>query len=91
MAFSFPLCFFVFPVVDRVLLKLLIHADQFIYFFFVFRTLIISMLYVGCSTPGQALKSGEHVWLERADKASNQICTRANLAKVKFMDVLSGR
>ncbi|KAG0589782.1 hypothetical protein M758_1G045200 [Ceratodon purpureus] len=36
----------------------------------------------GVGTPGLALKSRQHVWLEEADKASNQVCTRANLAKM---------
>lgn len=36
----------------------------------------------GVGTPGQALASGRYRWLEQADKASNQVCTRANLAKM---------
>ncbi|XP_024393060.1 transcription factor MYC2 [Physcomitrium patens] len=37
---------------------------------------------LGVGTPGQALALGQHIWLEEADKASNKICTRANLAKM---------
>lgn len=36
-----------------------------------------------CRTPGQALASGEYVWLLEANKAPSHVCTRADLAKVR--------
>lgn len=37
-----------------------------------------------CRLPGQALATGEHVWLIEANKsANNHICTRSHLAKVR--------
>ncbi|CAM6023916.1 unnamed protein product [Sphagnum balticum] len=44
---------------------------------------LVSMSYSfawGHGIPGRALSTGQHVWLIEANKASNQICTRAHLA-----------
>ncbi|CAM6040979.1 unnamed protein product [Sphagnum compactum] len=44
---------------------------------------LVSMSYSfpqGVGTPGQALATGQPVWLMEANKASNQSCTRAQLA-----------
>ncbi|BBN20510.1 hypothetical protein Mp_Vg00340 [Marchantia polymorpha subsp. ruderalis] len=45
---------------------------------------LVSMSYFfshGVGTPGQALASGEYVWLLEANKAPSHVCTRADLAK----------
>ncbi|KAL2645032.1 hypothetical protein R1flu_012619 [Riccia fluitans] len=46
---------------------------------------LVSMSYFfspGVGTPGQALSSGDCVWLLEANKAPNHVCTRADLAKM---------
>jgi hypothetical protein len=53
--------------------------------FFASENLVLETPFFVCwvySTPGRALATGQPVWLMEANKASNQSCTRAQLAMV---------
>ncbi|BBN20496.1 hypothetical protein Mp_Vg00340 [Marchantia polymorpha subsp. ruderalis] len=53
---------------------------------------LVSMSYFfshGVGTPGQALASGEYVWLLEANKAPSHVCTRADLAKMAGIQTIA--